>query len=121
VNRVNFPMCDFYLINRCDIVSAIVKRATSNQWCSYLLQLRSISYHSPPRLHTTHRQISGDVSSSLFRILNAFEGTVKSTVTSAEDGSVAIGLPAEEPAERNPLQIMGKLKASAMRCVRTGF
>jgi hypothetical protein len=40
-------------------------------------------------------------------------------VTSAEDGSVAIGLPSEEYAERNPLQIMGKLKASAMRCVRT--
>jgi hypothetical protein len=112
-------MCDFSLFNRCDIVSVIVKRAIPNQCCKYLLQLQSISYHSPPRLLTTHRQISGDASTPLFRILSAFEGSVKSTVTSAEDGSVTIGLPAEEPAERNPLQIMGKLKASAMRCVRT--
>lgn len=72
----------------------------------------------PPHT-TTHRQISADASSPLFRILSAFEGTVKSTVTSVEDGSVAIGLPAEEFTERNPLQIMGKLKASAMRYVRT--
>ena len=43
---------------------------------------------------------------------------MRSTVTSAEDGSVTIGLPAEELEERNPLQIMGKLKASAMRYVQ---
>ena len=102
----------------------------------YSTPLHDISYHfyllSSPLLsslqhYTSYRQISGDASSPLFRILSAFEGTVKSTVTSAEDGSIAIGLPAEEyterererERERNPLQIMGKLKASAMRYVRT--
>jgi hypothetical protein len=100
----------------------------------YSTPLHDISYHfyllSSPLLsslphYTSYRQVSGDASSPLFRILSAFEGTVKSTVTSAEDGSIAIGLPAEEytererERERNPLQIMGKLKASAMRYVRT--
>ena len=62
------------------------------------------------------RQISGEINSPLIKVLKAFQGTIKSSVTSAEEGILPLSpLVEEEDNEVSPLQLMMKLKTSMMR------
>ena len=61
------------------------------------------------------RQISAEASSKLIKVLSTFQGTIKSTITSADDGMILLSPTEEEENEESPLQMMLRLKGSMMR------